>query len=228
MFLISPDPTQGLHEIYDRLFSAYGPQHWWPAENRFEVILGAILTQNTNWKNVESAIANLREAGLLNYQNLRAAAPERIAELIRPSGYFNIKTKRLLAFCRFLQEKHHGSLTKMFQTRTGELRKQLLAVKGIGPETADSILLYAAERPVFVVDAYTHRILHRHGLCGETSSYEEIQALFMDHLAEDVPMFNEYHALFVRTGKLHCTPKPRCEGCPLRDPNHDISPEQSA
>jgi len=212
---MSPDPAAGLHDIYHRLFSAYGPQHWWPAESRFEVILGAILTQNTNWKNVEQAIANLREAGLLKYKNLREASPGGIAELIRPSGYFNIKTKRLLSFCRFLQEEHHGSLTKIFQMQTEELRKQLLSVKGIGPETADSILLYAAERPVFVVDAYTHRILHRHGLCGETSSYEEIQALFMDHLEEDVRMFNEYHALLVRVGKLHCTPTPRCTGCPL-------------
>ncbi|NOY52713.1 MAG: endonuclease III domain-containing protein [Deltaproteobacteria bacterium] len=212
---MSPDPATRLHEIYHRLFSAYGPQHWWPAKSRFEVILGAILTQNTNWKNVERAITNLRKADLLRYENLRETPPGKLAELIRPSGYYNIKTKRLRSFCRFLQREYDGNLSRMFRTQTEELRRELLAVPGIGPETADSILLYAAKRPVFVVDAYTHRVLSRHGLCGETSSYEEIQSLFMDHLDDDVRMFNEYHALFVRVGKLHCTPKPRCDGCPL-------------
>ncbi len=214
---MAPDPAHHLQEIYDSLFSTYGPQHWWPAKSRFEVILGAILTQNTNWKNVERAIANLREADLLKYENLREVPSQRLAELVRPSGYFNIKAERLHAFCRFLQREYKGNLRKMFREKTEDLREKLLSVKGIGPETADSILLYAAKRPVFVVDAYTRRVLSRHGLCRETASYEEIQALFMENLDGDVQMFNEYHALFVQVGKLHCTPKPRCAECPLSD-----------
>ncbi len=210
-----PDPARHLNAIYENLFSAYGPQAWWPAKSRFEVIVGAILTQNTNWKNVERAITNLRKAGLLQYNKLRKVPTRKLAELIQPSGYFNIKAERLESFCRFLQKEYQGSLNKLFREPTEVLREKLLSVKGIGPETADSILLYAAQRPVFVVDAYTRRVLSRHGLCRETSSYEEIQSLFMENLDGDVQMFNEYHALFVQVGKLHCTPKPRCTECPL-------------
>jgi endonuclease-3 related protein len=210
----SPGPR--LEKIFAVLSSHYGPQHWWPAESRFEVIIGAILTQNTNWKNVEKAIINLRQKGLLSPGALRRVRRKRLASLIRPSGYFNIKADRIKSFLDFLWAEHNGSLKSLFKERTEVLREKLLKVKGIGPETADSILLYAAERPVFVVDAYTRRILSRHGLCDNGCNYEEMQALFMENLTADVMAFNEYHALLVRVGKEHCTPNPECVECPLR------------
>ncbi len=206
-----------LVKIYDTLYSYYGPQHWWPARTRFEVVLGAILTQNTNWKNVEKAITNLKNENLLRFEALQQVPRQRLARLIRPSGYFNIKTDRIRSFIEFLGLEYGGDLKKMFRERTERLRESLLSIRGIGPETADSILLYAAGRPVFVVDAYTRRVLSRHELCEEESTYDQIQALFMENLTPpDVQMFNEYHALLVRTGKEHCKPKPDCSKCPLK------------
>lgn len=205
-----------LEKIYNTLYSHYGSQHWWPARTRFEVIIGAILTQNTNWKNVEKAIANLKSEDLLRFEALQKVPRGELARLIRPSGYYNIKTDRLRSFIEFLGLEYGGDLKKMFRERTERLRERLLSIHGIGPETADSILLYAAGRPVFVVDAYTRRVLSRHGLCEEESTYGQIQDLFMENLTPDVKMFNEYHALLVRTGKEHCKPKPDCSECPLK------------
>jgi endonuclease-3 related protein len=204
-----------LNEIYELLLEAYGPQNWWPAESPLEVMLGAVLTQNTNWLGVEKAIANLKHKNLLNPDKLQALATEDLARLIKPAGYFNLKARRLKNLIEFLAEAYSGDLETMGQTETGQLRKELLAVNGVGPETADSILLYALERPVFVVDTYTYRVMNRHGLVGEQVSYDELQELFTQHLPLDISLFNQYHALLVRVGKLHCQPKPRCQECPL-------------
>jgi len=178
--------------------------------------VGAVLTQNTNWENVARAIANLKRAGVLDFAQLCAISPGALAELIRPCGYYNVKAKRLKALLAAMEER--GGLDLFFQEETGPLRERLLAVNGIGKETADSILLYAAERPVFVVDAYTHRILNRHGLVPEECGYDELQEFFMDSLPRDPALFNEYHALLVRAGKEFCRKSsPRCQGCPLED-----------
>ncbi len=202
-------------EAYDALYARWGAQHWWPGDTRLEMMLGAILTQNTAWTNVEKAIANLRMAGALQLRVLESASAEQIAEWIRPAGYFNQKANYILVMVSSISERFDGSLNKLFALDTPTLRRELLSWKGIGPETADSILLYAGKRPVFVVDAYTRRFLTRHGWCRESTSYQEIAGLFMDNLPEDAPLFNEYHALIVRLGKEHCRTKPRCEGCPL-------------
>ncbi len=204
-----------IHKIYDALFERWGPQHWWPGETRLEMMLGAILTQNTAWTNVEKAIANLRQNGALDLDTLANASLEQIAEWIRPAGYFNQKAGYIKAMVETIHDRFDGSLNKLFALDTPALRKELLSWKGIGPETADSILLYAGKRPVFVVDAYTKRFLLRHGWCNEKATYHEIAKLFTDHLPEDVQLFNEYHALIVRLGKEHCNTKPKCKGCPL-------------
>ncbi len=207
-----------LEEIYRRLYAHFGPQHWWPGKSAFEVILGAILTQNTAWTNVERALANLKRAGLLHVVRLHKARERRIAGLIRPSGYYHLKAKKLAAFTRFLFDKHHGRLSHLFRQETGALRDELLAVYGIGPETADSIILYAAKQPIFVIDAYTRRIAARLGLADADASYEELQRLFMEHLPRAEPLFNEYHALLVALGKKYCVKRaPRCSPCPLRE-----------
>jgi endonuclease III related protein len=198
------------------MFSAHGPQHWWPAKSRFEVIVGAILTQNTAWTNVERALAALRQERLLNVDGVERVSLQRLARLIRPSGYFRQKARRLKEFVRFLRSQHDGSLTKMFQSPTTRLREQLLAVHGIGPETADSILLYAGHHTVFVVDAYTRRILQRHGLAHGKESYEDIRGLFEKSLPANSQLFNEFHALIVHTGKHFCHSKaPSCSACSL-------------
>jgi endonuclease-3 related protein len=206
-----------LEESYRRLYAHFGPQHWWPGKSAFEVILGAILTQNTAWTNVERALANLKRAGLLHVEQLHKAREQRLAGLIRPSGYYHLKAKKLHAFTRFLFEKHHGRLSHLFRQETGALRDELLAVYGIGPETADSIILYAAKQPIFVVDAYTRRIAARLGLARADASYDELQQLFMDHLPRAESLFNEYHALLVALGKNYCKRAPRCSACPLRE-----------
>lgn len=207
-----------LGEIYRRLYAHFGPQHWWPGNGAFEVMVGAILTQNTAWTNVEKAMANLKRAGLLHPARLHQAREARVAQLIRPSGYFNLKAKKLKAFVRFLFDQHRGRLTHLLKLDTAPLREELLAVYGIGPETADSIILYAAEQPIFVIDAYTRRIAARLGLAREDASCDELQRLFMEHLPRDVPMFNEYHALLVALGKNICKKRaPRCAECPLRE-----------
>ena len=206
-----------LQEYYNSLFAANGPQHWWPGRSRFEVIVGAILTQNTAWTNVERAIVNLRRERLLTPGAVRRVPVERLAQLIHSSGYFRQKAKKLKAFVEFLDVKYAGSLSKMFRAPTTKLRQQLLHVHGVGPETADSILLYAGNHPVFVVDAYTRRILERHGLIVLKSTYEDIRHLFERSLPKDAALFNEYHALIVRTGKDFCTTRaPRCAECPLK------------
>lgn len=204
-----------LNEIYELLLQAYGPQHWWPAESPLEVLVGAVLTQNTNWQGVEKAMASLKLHNLLDPHKLQAIPTEDLARLIKPTGYYNLKARRLKNLIEFVTEAYSGDLETMGQAETGHLRKKLLAVNGVGPETADSILLYALQKPVFVVDTYTYRVMSRHGLVGEEVSYDELQELFTQHLPLEMKLFNEYHALLVRVGKLHCQRKPRCQGCPL-------------
>ena len=209
-------PRESLRTYYDALFTAHGPQHWWPGRTRFEIIVGAILTQNTSWSNVEIAIGNLRRAGLLTPRGIEGVAFRRLAQLIRSSGYFRQKTKALKCFVRFLGIEYGGSLTKMFRTPTAILRTKLLGVHGIGPETADSILLYAGEHPVFVVDAYTRRLLERHQLADSKHGYEQVRQLFESSLPADAALYNEFHALIVRTGKEYCRKRnPRFSECPL-------------
>jgi len=211
---ITPRPE--LAQYFAVLSSALGPQHWWPARTPFEVIVGAILTQNTAWSNVERAIANLRRERLLTPAALERVARPRLERLIRSSGYFRQKARKLKEFVRFLRREFGGSLARMFRTPTAELRDRLLAVHGIGRETADSILLYAGGHGVFVVDAYTHRILARHGLAHEKAGYEEVRALFEASLPADPAVFNELHGLIVHVGKNWCrTREPRCQECPL-------------
>jgi endonuclease-3 related protein len=204
-----------LNEIYELLLKAYGPQHWWPAESPLEVMVGAVLTQNTNWQGVEQAIANLKRDNLLNQHKLKAISIEELSRLIKPAGYFNLKARRLKNLIGMVAESYGADLDAMEQVETAQLRQELLLVNGVGPETADSILLYAFHRPIFVVDTYTYRVTSRHGLIEEEANYQALQDLFMEHLPLDVEMFNEYHALLVRVGKLHCKRKARCKGCPL-------------
>lgn len=204
-----------LLEIYKRLFDYYGPQYWWPADNPFEVVVGAILTQNTAWGNVEKAIENLKREKLLNPSGLYRVSVERLASVIRPSGYYNIKAKRLKAFLGLLFDDYGGDLRLMFEVENGKLREKLLSVKGVGEETADSILLYAGEVPIFVVDSYTKRIFSRHKFVSPEASYPDIQQIFMKRLPPDTQLFNEYHALIVRVGKGFCKKKPLCGNCPL-------------
>ena len=206
-----------LLDIYDRLFKSFGKQHWWPGDTDFEIIVGAILTQNTNWGNVEKAIKNLKEAKVFTPRKLYEIDIQELAELIRPSGYFNVKAKRLKHFIEWLFLKYNGSLPKMFKQDYDKLREELLSINGIGRETADSILLYAAQKPTFVIDAYTKRVLVRHELIPEDYEYEEMKAFFEENLPEDVSLYNEYHALLVRVGKYYCKPKEQCEECPLKE-----------
>lgn len=212
-------------EIYQLLYKAFGPQHWWPGDTRIEIITGAILTQNTNWANVEKAINNLKSADCLSEERLHKLEPSQLAELIRPAGYYNIKAKRLKNFLDWLFENYDGKLTNLESMRTEQFREELLSVKGIGRETADSILLYAFERPVFVVDAYTARLTIRHSLIEPDADYEQLRYLFESNLPEDIQLFNEYHALLVRTGKEFCRPKAKCPSCPLEKLPHSIETE---
>ncbi len=212
----TPQPI--LLDIYHRLFAAFGPQHWWPGETPFEVMVGAILTQNTNWGNVERAIANLKAAGILDLHAMAACPPERLAQLIRPSGYYNIKAQRLQAFLQWLESRTGAQgLTALKTIPTPELREHLLNITGIGPETADSILLYALDRRSFVVDAYTRRYMLRHRLIAATDTYGDVKRLYEESLPRSRTLYNEYHALIVRLGKEICRPRPRCEQCPLRE-----------
>jgi endonuclease-3 related protein len=208
--------SAALKRIYDALYGRFGPQHWWPGDTQFEVIVGAILTQNTAWTNVEKAIINLKKAGALNSPAaMKKLRVSQLAALIRPAGYYNIKAKRLRNFLDFLDRKYALSLRKLSRVDTGRLRHDLLGVNGIGPETADSILLYAFARPVFVIDAYTKRIFSRHGVFDEDLSYADARALFMQNLRRDSRSFNEYHALIVKLGKEFCRKRPKCAACPL-------------
>jgi endonuclease-3 related protein len=196
--------------VYQRLLDHYGAQHWWPADSPFEVMVGAVLTQNTAWSNVEKAIANLKSMDRLSLESLLAMPRERLARLIRPAGYFNVKAQRLQSLCRFLQQ--NPSLDRL---DTETLRKRFLSVYGIGPETADDILLYAFNRPVFVIDAYTRRLFNRLGLIQHDCDYETLRSGFEAALQRDSALFNEYHALIVVHAKAHCRTKPLCTGCPL-------------
>ena len=211
-----------LTEIYELLLGHFGPLDWWPGETQFEIITGAILTQNTSWANVEKAIANLKSRDKLTAEKLHKLTTEELARLIRPAGYFNIKAKRLKSFLNWLFENYAGQPANLEAISTDRLRAELLSVKGIGPETADSILLYAFNREIFVVDAYTARIAVRHGLIEPGADYEQLRDLFQANLPGDVKLFNEYHALLVSLGKNFCKPKPICAGCPLQKLPHNI------
>ncbi len=213
--------NQRLMSIFSSLYSFYGTQKWWPGETPFEIAIGAILTQNTNWSNVQKAIHNLKNEGLLNPEGLNSISVETLSIFIKPSGYYNIKAKRIKAFLDFIKKNSSENIEGLKGLETDGLRMKLLSVYGIGPETADSILLYALEKPVFVIDSYTKRVLSRHGIMTFESSYEKFQRLFHSGLAPNVQLYNEYHALFVRVGKEFCSPKPKCGGCPLSaDMNH--------
>jgi endonuclease-3 related protein len=230
---------------YTALLARYGPQNWWPARSRFEVIVGAYLTQNTNWSNVEKALLNLHRARRLSVSAMRATPIDVLETLVRPSGYFRQKARNLKTFIAFLDRQYSGSLTRMFAAPTVQLRAELLALNGVGLETADSILLYAGNHPVFVVDAYTRRVLLRHGIIGEKTGYEEIRAIIEQAISsseagslvvkdaasdprhpvsrmsssartELAQHYNELHALIVRVGNHYCRAKPICEGCPLQ------------
>jgi len=204
-----------LKDLYEKLWQAFGPQGWWPGDTAFEMAVGAILTQNTNWANVARVLADLKEAGLLDPRPLREMPLAELARRLRPAGYFNIKAQRLRNFLDFLADQAQDSMEALAREDLEGLRPALLKVRGIGPETADSILLYALDKPTFVVDAYTHRILSRHNLAPEHCSYEELRRLFMDRLPPEVSLYQEYHALLVRLGKEFCRPRPRCQVCPL-------------
>ena len=204
-----------LLDAYQRMSDFFGPCHWWPAESPWEVMVGAILTQNTAWSNVEKAISRLKSQNCLAPQSLIDSQEEILWEIIRASGYFRQKSKKLKTLAQYFQGRYSGSIEIMRRADLRDLRQELLGVHGIGPETADSILLYALEKPIFVVDAYTRRIFSRHKFFPAKNSYESIQAYFMERLPADVPLYNEYHALIVFTGKHFCRTQPRCEGCPL-------------
>jgi len=204
-----------IRAIYRRLAKHYGSTGWWPGDSAFEVAVGAILTQNTAWTNVEKAIVNLKRGQLLTPKRIVAATDDALHDALRPSGYFRVKSVRLRSFCEHLIECHGASMKRMARVPLETLRPELLNVHGIGPETADDILLYACGKPVFVVDAYTRRFLHRHGHVDADIGYAELQNLFHDRLSSDVELFKEYHALIVYLGKDFCRPKPRCEECPL-------------
>ncbi|MBM2832140.1 MAG: uncharacterized protein HW414_1192 [Dehalococcoidia bacterium] len=210
-------PSGVLLDIYHRLFACHGPQHWWPADEPFEVIVGAILTQSTAWTNVEKAIARLKEAEALSIDSLHALSSDEVARLIYPSGFYNAKARKLKAFVTDIKGSGGGDLKSLFALDIPTLRRHLLAINGIGEETADSIILYAAGKPVFVVDAYTRRTFQRLGLLSPEEDYAAVQSFFMQNLPEEANLFNEYHALLVRHGKNTCQKRPICESCCLKE-----------
>ncbi len=207
--------SETLQKIYHRLMDCYGPQHWWPAKEPFEVMVGAILTQSAAWVNVEKAIASLRAAGALTPEALRQFNLAEIARLVHPCGYYNAKALKLRSLACWLGEHYGDNLDELFASDINSLRRQLLSIHGIGQETADSIILYAANKPIFVIDAYTRRIVSRIGLAPDSNSYAAYQLLFMDNLPSDVGLYNEYHALLVCLGKLVCRSRPLCQQCCL-------------
>lgn len=208
-----------IEKIRQTLFEYYGSLNWWPADTPFEVCVGAILTQNTAWSNVEKAIENLKKENLLSCEAIYNADINFLAELIKPSGYFNQKAKKLKAFCEFLKEGFNCNLDSFFNSASIEkLREKLLSIWGIGKETADSILLYAGGKPVFVVDAYTKRVFSRHGICKENIDYDELKLLVENSIQKNVDFYNEFHASLVYIGKDFCKKKnPLCDKCPLKD-----------
>ena len=205
-----------LLRLYDALHRRFGAQGWWPARSAFEVVVGAILTQGTAWVNVERAIGQLRRARVLRPSAMATLPGRRLAVLVQASGFFRVKAARLRAVARHVQRRHSGHLRRFLRQPAAALRVELLSIPGIGPETADSILLYAAGRPAFVVDAYTRRILSRHRIVSPRIAYEGLQAVFVSQLPRDAELFNEYHALLVRVAKEYCRSRPECERCPLR------------
>ena len=204
-----------LERMYELMSDHFGPTQWWPGDTPFEIAVGAILTQNTAWTNVEKAIANLKRLGLLSPRAILACPTQQIEQALAPSGYFRVKTKRLRSFCAYLVQRYGGSMARMAKRPLEALRPELLDVHGIGPETADDILLYACAKTVFVVDAYTRRIFSRHGLVPEKISYEDLRAFFETHVEPDLHCYKEYHALIVWTGKEFCRRNPKCNECPL-------------
>jgi len=209
--------NQALQNIYHQLINYYGPQRWWPAQGPFEVIIGAILTQSAAWVNVEKAIAKLKAAKALSPKALRQLSLSEVATLIHPCGYYNAKALKLKSLAHWLGEYYNDNLNKLFANYTERLRQELLSIRGIGQETADSIILYAANKPIFVIDAYTRRIINRIGLAPDSNSYTAYQALFMDNLPTDAELFNEYHALLVHLGKDVCRNRPLCQQCCLNN-----------
>lgn len=211
-------PKETLVKIYDKLLEAFGPQHWWPADDDFEIIVGAILTQSVSWKNVEKAIDNLKAEGLLSLDAVLAVDKDKLAALIKSTMYYNQKALKLKNFCRYIKQNYGGDIYSLFEKSIPNMRAELLSIKGIGPETADSIILYAAEKPIFVVDAYTRRIFSRLGFLPDDVKYSQMQDFFMSNLPSDVNLFNEYHALIVRLGKDYCkNKKPLCKECPVKN-----------
>jgi endonuclease-3 related protein len=210
-----PPTRAGLQRVYERLLKRFGHAGWWPGETPFEVCIGAILTQNTSWTNVEKALGALRRRDLLSTSRLRAVPASRLARLIRSSGYYNVKARRVRAFLDLLQREYGGRAERMADEEPWTLRERLLGVDGIGPETADSIVLYAAGHPIFVVDAYTRRVFARLGHVKGDEPYDTVQRFFMERLPPNAPLFNDFHAQIVRLGKDVCRPRPRCNGCPL-------------
>ncbi len=211
---------QALLNIYRRLLAHYGSQHWWPAQEPLEAIVVAILTQSAAWGNVEKAIANLRAAKALSPRALQDLPISRLATLVHPCGYYNAKALKLRSFAYWLGNHYDDDLDRLFASNIDDLRQQLLSVQGIGQETADSIILYAANKPIFVIDAYTRRIINRIGLAPDKNSYVAYQTLFMSHLPPDAELFNEYHALLVCLGKKVCRPRPLCPQCCLNNLCH--------
>ncbi len=211
---------RNLPHVLLRYFAAmhdrFGDQHWWPADSPLEVMVGAVLTQNTSWHGVKKAIVRLKAAEVLDVRSLFDLGPAGIAPIITPAGYFNLKSRRLWNLMAWLTRDFDGQIASLSRVSTADLRRQLLAVNGIGPETADSILLYALGRPVFVIDAYTRRILERHRLVPAEATYDDLQQTMARHLPESVELFNEFHAQIVQIGKHYCKPTPACDDCPLR------------
>ena len=205
-----------LRAYYDDLLAHFGPSGWWPGDTPFEVCVGAILTQNTAWANVEKAIANLKRLRMMSASTILAAPVDELEDALIPSGYFRVKSRRLRRFCEYLIDQHGGSVERMARTPIAVLRAQLLAVHGIGPETADDILLYACDKPVFVVDTYTRRVFARHGFVEPSVTYETLQEFLTSYLPEDLHLYKDYHAQIVNVGKEYCKPTPRCADCPLR------------
>lgn len=209
--------TYTARDVYKHLLKTLGPQHWWPGDTPFEIMVGAVLVQNTAWKNVERAITNLKQAKLLAPHKLYELPVEELAELVRPAGYFRIKANRLHNLVRYFVERYRGSIAAMKRVGAEQLRSELLAVHGVGPETADSILLYALGKPIMVVDTYTHRVFARHGWVPHGTAYHPLQEHLAGQLPVDTGIYNEFHALLVHVGHHYCSPVPRCEHCPLRE-----------
>ena len=213
--------SQMLMEMYEAMRRRFGHQGWWPGDGPLEICVGAILTQNTNWHNVAKAIGNLRSAGCMSVTSLHDMPATELAELIRPAGYFNVKAKRLKNFAAAVAASYADDIEAFLDRPATVLRQELLAVNGIGKETADSMILYAAGRLAFVVDAYTYRILLRHHVIGPEDDYEQIKELMESNLPDDADLWNDYHAQLVSVGKQFCRPRARCDGCPLEKFTHD-------